>query len=265
MSHDLEEWCKIWRKTDLLFLKWQEFGEFWPKHCTLIGSYFAKYLMFDRKKYRGVIFQDTEQWCKIWRKINLWFGKWHEEFGKFSPEHWKVSKLGLSWDLFSQSRKCMRLKFTEELCVMTMKNDTKIEEELTCRFKIDMRNWMNFDPSTRPKYIMLELKKYRGVIFHDTEEWCKIWRKTDLWFGKWHEEFGKFLPDDWKVSKLGLSWDPFVQNRKCMSLKFTEELCVMTMKNDAKFEEELTCQFKIDMRNLTNFDPSTRKSQKCAL
>ena len=73
--------------------------------------------------------------------------------------HWKVSKLGLSWDPFVQNRKFMRLKFTEELCLMTMKNDTKIEEELTCRFKIDMRNWMNFDPSTRPKYIMLELKK----------------------------------------------------------------------------------------------------------
>ena len=26
-----------------------------------------------------------------------------------------------------------------------------------------------------------------------------------------------------------------------------------------KCEEELTCQFKIDLRNLTNFDPSTRK------
>ena len=50
-----------------------------------------------------------------------------------------------------------------------------------------------------------------------------------------------------------------------MSLKFTGELCVITMKNDAKIEEELTCQFKIDMRNLTNFDPSTRKSQKFAL
>ena len=25
----------------------------------------------------------------------------------------------------------------------------------------------------------------------------------------------------------------------------------MTMKNDAKFENELTCQFKSDMRNLT--------------
>ena len=50
-----------------------------------------------------------------------------------------------------------------------------------------------------------------------------------------------------------------------MSLKFTGELCVMTMKNDAKFEEELTCHFKIDMRNLTNFDPSTRISKKCAV
>ena len=40
----------------------------------------------------------------------------------------------------------------------------------------------------------------------------------------------------------------------------------MTRKNDAKFEEELICRFKIDMtRNLTNFDPSTRKSQKFEL
>ena len=71
MSHDPEDWCKIWRKTDLLFQKWQEFGEFWPeqskvsKMCTFIGSYCAKYLKFDLKKYRGVIFHDTESWCKI--------------------------------------------------------------------------------------------------------------------------------------------------------------------------------------------------------
>ena len=34
-----------------------------------------------------------------------------------------------------------------------------------------------------------------------------------------------------------------------MSLKFTGELCVMAMKNDARFEEELTRQLKIDMMN----------------
>ena len=31
-----------------------------------------------------------------------------------------------------------------------------------------------------------------------------------------------------------------------MSLQFTRELCVMIMKNDAKIEEQLTCQFKND-------------------
>ena len=42
-----------------------------------------------------------------------------------------------------------------------------------------------------------------------------------------------------------------------MSLKFTEELTVKTMKNEAKFEEEMTCHFKVDMKNLTYFDRST--------
>ena len=37
------------------------------------------------------------------------------------------------------------------------------------------------------------------------------------------------------------------------------------MKNDAQFEEELTCQFKTDMGNLTNFGLNTQNSQKVAL
>ena len=223
MSHDPEKWCKIWRKTDLLFQKWQEFGEFWSEHskvskiCTLIGPFCAKHITFDLKKYRGVIFHDTEKSCKIWRKNGLWFRKWHEEFAKFSPEHSKISKICTLMGCF----------------------------------------W--------PKYIMFQLKKYRGVIFHNTREWCKTLKKTDLWFGKWHEEFGKFSPEHSKVSKLGLWWGPFVQSRKCMGSKFTEELCVMTMKNDEKFKEELTCHFKTDMKNLTNYNPSTWRCKKFAL
>ena len=31
----------------------------------------------------------------------------------------------------------------------------------------------------------------------------------------------------------------------------------MTMKNDEKIKEELTYQFKTDIGNLTNFEPST--------
>ena len=50
-----------------------------------------------------------------------------------------------------------------------------------------------------------------------------------------------------------------------MTLKFVKELCVMTMKNNAKFEEELTFHFKTDMGNLTNFNSTTQKSKENAL
>ena len=89
MSHDTEDWCKIWRKTDLLFQKWQGFGEFWSKHskiskiCLLIGPFCEKYITFHLKKYRAVKFDGTEYWCKIWSKNDLCFQKWHEEFDKF--------------------------------------------------------------------------------------------------------------------------------------------------------------------------------------
>ena len=64
---------------------------------------------------------------------------------------------------------------------MKMKSDVKFEEELTCCFKIDMKNLTHFDPGTQkslcalmgffsPKYIMFELKRYRGFVFDGTEE-----------------------------------------------------------------------------------------------
>ena len=84
------------------------------------------------------------------------------------------------------------------------------------------------------------------------KKWLVVWKMTN-----W-----QIFTRSPKVSKLGLSLGPFIQSRKCMSLKFTRVLCVMTMKNDTKFGKELICLFKIDVRNLTNFDPSTQKSQK---
>ena len=90
-------------------------------------------------------------------------------------------------------------------------------------------NNSHFNGLLLTKY-MFELKKCRGVIFRDTEEWCQIWRKTDLWLGKKHGEFGKFSSEHLKVSKLGLWWDPSIQSRKYTSLKFTDELWRM-MKN----------------------------------
>ena len=50
-----------------------------------------------------------------------------------------------------------------------------------------------------------------------------------------------------------------------MILKFVGELCVMKMRNDEIFEGQLICQFKIYMRNLTNFDTSSQKSNKMCI
>ena len=119
-----------------------------------------------------------------------------------------------------------------------------------------LNNKLHFDWSLLWKVYNVWPKKYRGAIFHDAKMSGKIWGKTDLWFGKWQEEFGKFLPEHMGVSNLGHWQNPFVQNKIYMSKKNTEELCVMGLKNDEKFEEKLTY-----IRNLTNFDSSTWKSQ----
>ena len=95
------------------------------KTCTLIGSFCRKHVKIQMKKYRTVMFHDTEEWCKVWRKTDLWFQKRHEEFGEFSLKHSKAQKFH-----------CDGL-FLSNVYVV----------------------WV---------------KKYRGVIFHDTEQWCKI-------------------------------------------------------------------------------------------
>ena len=45
----------------------------------------------------------------------------------------------------------------------------------------------------------------------------------------------------------------------------TETVCLMALKIDAKFEGKLTCAYKNDMKNLSNFHQSTRKSQNWAV
>ena len=94
---DIEEWCKTWKGTDSSVQNWHgEFNKFWPeqskisKMCTFMGCFWPKYIMFELIKYKGVMFDDTEGWYKVWMKTNLRFQKWHEEFGKVSPGHLKV-------------------------------------------------------------------------------------------------------------------------------------------------------------------------------
>ena len=149
MYYDPEDWCKIWRKTDLLFqidmrnltnfdLSTRNLKSFHFNGLLLSNAYivWAKKVKKSYVSWHWRVMQNLKKnWYEVW--------KWHEEFDKFSPEHSKVSKLGLWWDPSAQSRKCMS----------------------------------------------------RGVMYRDNEEWYKNWRRTDLPFQNWHEEFDEFWPE----------------------------------------------------------------------
>ena len=82
---------------------------------------------------------------------------------------------------------------------MTLKNDEKFEEKLTCGLKNDMDNLDNFHQSAIKSknwhfdgILFFKAENswtYRGVMCLDNEEWCKIWRGTDLMFQYLHEKF----------------------------------------------------------------------------
>ena len=164
----------------------------------VMGCFWPKYIMFELKKYRRAMFDGTQDWYKVWMKTDFNFQKWHEEFGKFSPEHLKVSELGTFMASF-----CPKLKIFER----------KIYRGVVCHNNEEWcKNWRGIDLSVQiwheefdrfwpehskiskiytlmgcfwPKYTMLEPKKYGEVMFDSIEHWCKIWRKTDLCFPKW--------------------------------------------------------------------------------
>ena len=73
---------------------------------------------------------------------------------------------------------------------MKLKRHTKFGKESTFRFKID-KFWPEHSKVSKSFILMgsfwgmcifFQLKKYRGVVFHETEEGYKIWRGMDLLF-----------------------------------------------------------------------------------
>ena len=150
--YETEEEYRICKGIDLSFQNWQkEFDKCWPGHLkvpnifTWIGFFWAKYILFELKKYREVISLETEEGYNICRGINWSFQNWHKEFDELWPEHSKVSKIFTLMDSFWANYIFFEIKkSTEELFFITLKSDTKFEERLTCRLENDMRNLANF-------------------------------------------------------------------------------------------------------------------------
>ena len=94
------------------------------------------------------------------------------------------------------------------------------------------------------------------------------WLKLNIIFTKGSHQSGKISG---KFQLLRLISPNFYFGRLLLlkvytisAKKSTEELCLLILKIDAKFEQKPICCFKID-KNLVNFDPGTQKSPKFAL
>ena len=138
----------------------------------------------------------NEEWCKIWKGIDLSVQNWHEEFNKFWPKHSKISNIYTLIDWF----------------------------------------W--------PKYLMFQLKKYRGVMFDCTQDWYKVWRKTGLCFQKltwgiW-QIFTRALEN---LKNLHFNRLLLTKVYNVWAKKSIEELRLMALKIDSKFDGKLTCAF----------------------
>ena len=117
---------------------------------------------------------------------------------------------------FSQNHIKFQLKKYRKLSLMTLKSDAKFKEKLTCEF-------VEFHPTTQepksfcPRYMRFELKKYRGVIFHDSEQWCKVWINPDLVVSKMAWGIGWTFNRAPKSLKIVHWWAAFVQSIHCFS------------------------------------------------
>ena len=186
-------------KKNLLIVAKMTWGIWWTlteahksrKIWNFIGSLRPKCTKKHLKNYRRVMSHHTEQWCKIWRKAYLSQQKWYEEFSKFSREHSKVSKLAPWWGyLFPTCIKYYQ-KITEELCVITLNNDAKFEEESTFPCKNDMRNLEKSHASIRRSHYL----QFDGM-FKVHKKWVKKLQRS---YVSWH----------WKVMQ-NLKQNPLV-------------------------------------------------------
>ena len=116
------------------------------KICTLMGSFWTKYIAFELKKYREVMCHYTEKRWRLWKKNDLWFYKWHEGFGELHQSTQNSENLHFQ-RLFCP--KCIMFELKKGSCVMTLKGDIIFKEKLTGGLKYDTRNLINFHASSQ--------------------------------------------------------------------------------------------------------------------
>ena len=68
--------------------------------------------------------------------------------------------------------------------------------------------------------LMFQVENFRGIMCHDTEEWYKIWRKTELWFEKnYTRNLANFHASRQKSENLHFDWIVLSKEHKDLAEK----------------------------------------------
>ena len=107
----------------------------------------------------------------------------------------------------------------------------------------------------------MKVHKILHVIFETTGNFffkLRSWGITLLYFLSWKFIlFWRRVPINVPIFRLSISPNLYLDRLFCLKyikfqLKSAEELCLMTLKIDANFEEKLTCGLENNMKNLAN-------------
>ena len=143
-----------------------------------------------------------------------------------------------------------------ELCLMELNTDTTFEGKLTCAFKIEMRNYSKFSSehvwkSKTWKFDEIFLSKVEIYELKFTGEFVSWkWRRIPNLNRNWLVS-SKLTWGIWRIltraleNLKNLHFNGLLLTKvyNVWAKKSIEELCLMALKIDAKFEGKLTCAF----------------------
>ena len=108
----------------------------------------------------------------------------------------KSEKLYIDWLFLSKAYNVSARKFKKNFVPWHWRVKINLNKKLTCALKNAIRNFVNFQASIQKfesfyfdglllskAYKYLD-EKYARIMSHDTEEWCKVWRKNWLLISK---------------------------------------------------------------------------------
>ena len=166
--------------------------------------------MFHLDDLREIRCHDTERWCKILKK-----------FDSCLESSWKTQNLQFDGLLLSKAYKDLDEKVQKSQVswyvswrwrvMQSLKKNWLLVPKLTIGSKNDMRNLVKFSATSGKSenlhFDVLLLSIAYKVSAKNLQKNYLSWnsrmiqtlKKNEFLFEKWHEEFGQFLSQQWKV------------------------------------------------------------------